>query len=60
MTKSEKSYYAPREIYAKDTEKTIERLRNARLFLIKFINTIYLELKEKLKPGERKEEGKIF
>ena len=30
MTKTEKSYFAPREIYAKDTEKTIERMRNAR------------------------------
>jgi len=30
MTKSEKSYCAPREIYAKDIDKTIERMRNAR------------------------------
>lgn len=30
MTKSDKSYFAPREIYAKDIDKTIERLRNAR------------------------------
>ena len=35
MTKSDKSYFAPREIYAKDTEKTIERIRNAR-FLFSF------------------------
>lgn len=40
MTKSEKSYFAPREIYAKDTEKTIERLRNARFafFIITYLS----------------------